>query len=48
MALSPKLFLQQLIKEGLLDQPTADRYEIDSVQKNQPIDLYLLQSTSVK
>src|SRR3989338_6828693 len=48
MTLSPKQFLEKLIKEGAIDQPTADKYEIESLQKNKPIDVYLLEETDVK
>lgn len=48
MTLSPKQFLERLIKEGAIDQPTADKYEIESLQKNKPIDTYLLEETDVK
>ncbi|MDO8497079.1 MAG: GspE/PulE family protein [bacterium] len=48
MTLSPKQFLEKLIKEGAIDQPTADKYEIESLQKNKPIDIYLLEETDVK
>ncbi|QQG43930.1 MAG: type II/IV secretion system protein [Candidatus Roizmanbacteria bacterium] len=48
MMISPKTFLSELVKGGILDQSSADRYEIDSIQKNLPIDNYLLQQTEIK
>ncbi len=48
MALAPKQFLQELIKSNIIDQPTADKYELDALQKNIPIDEYLLQLSTIK
>ncbi|NTU72945.1 type II/IV secretion system protein [Candidatus Roizmanbacteria bacterium] len=41
MSVSPKLFLEQLVKDGVINQVTADKYELESLQKNIPIDEYL-------
>ncbi|MCX7996892.1 MAG: GspE/PulE family protein [Patescibacteria group bacterium] len=43
MALSPKQFLAQLVTQKILDQQTADRYEVEILQKNIPVDEYLIQ-----
>lgn len=48
MALAPKQFLEILVKGKVVDQVTADKYELDALQKNLPIDQYLLQETSLK
>lgn len=47
MNLAPKKLLGQLIKNGIIDQKTADRYELDSLQKNMSIYDYLLSSTTI-
>lgn len=43
MALSPKQFLTQLVSQKVIDQATADKYEVEILQKNQAIDEYLIQ-----
>lgn len=48
MALAPKNFLQLFVKEGIIDQSAADKYEIESIQKNIPIDTYLIQESGIK
>jgi len=48
MNFTPKVLLAQLIKNGVIDQPTADHYELDSLQKNIPIYEYLLQNTTLQ
>lgn len=47
MNISPKKFLTILVNDRVISQQEADRYEIDSLQKNIPIDLYLLNYTKV-
>lgn len=47
MNISPKKFLTILVDDRVISQQEADRYEIDSLQKNIPIDLYLLNYTKV-
>lgn len=42
MILSPKLFLDELVKKNTISQQTADSYQVDALQKNLPIDVYLL------
>lgn len=42
MISSPKQFLSALVQAQLFDQATADKYEIQSLQKNIAIDDYLL------
>ena len=48
MSLSPKKFLNQLINKNIVDPTLAEKYEIDSLDKNMPIDEYLLQYTDIK
>ena len=43
MALSPKQFLTQLVSQKVIDPATADKYEVEILQKNQPVDEYLIQ-----
>ena len=43
MALSPKKFLTQLVSQKVIDPATADKYEVEILQKNQPVDEYLIQ-----
>lgn len=47
MGLPPKLFLSKLVEKNLIDQETANRYEIDSINKSDPIDKYLIQYSSI-
>lgn len=42
MALSPKQFLSQLVQQNAIDQSTADKYEVEILQKNMPVDQYLI------
>ncbi len=42
MALSPKQFLSQLVTQNIIDQSTADKYEVEILQKNMPVDQYLI------
>ncbi len=48
MNVSPKKLLTQLVHNGVIDQNTADTYELSSLQKNIPIMDYLSTSTSVE
>ncbi|MEO6509135.1 MAG: GspE/PulE family protein [Patescibacteria group bacterium] len=48
MLISPKQFLLELIKDGVISQDTADKYEIESLQKNLPIEEYLFLQDSIK
>lgn len=43
-----KPFLKILIKNQVISQEEAERYEIDCLQKNLPIDIYLLENTKIK
>lgn len=43
MALSPKQFLTQLVSQKVIEPATADKYEVEILQKNQPVDEYLIQ-----
>ncbi len=47
MNLAPKKLLGQLILNKVIDQQTADRYELESIQKNQGIYEYLLTNTPI-
>ncbi len=46
MALAPKTFLSSLVQAGVFDQQTADKYEVESLKQNIPIDEYLLNYTT--
>lgn len=48
MALAPKQFLQELVKSNIINQATADKYELEALQKNIPIDEYLLRLSTLK
>lgn len=43
MIASPKPILARLVQNGVLTNELAESYEIDSLRKNTPIDVYLLQ-----
>ncbi len=47
MNVAPKKLLAQLMKNSVVDQQSADRYELDSLQKNEDIYEYLLKHTSI-
>lgn len=47
MNVAPKKLLAQLMKNAVIDQQSADRYELDSLQKNEEIYDYLLKHTSI-
>ncbi len=47
MNVSPKKLLTQLVHNGVIDQSTADTYELNSLQKNMPIHDYLSTSTTL-
>lgn len=47
MLLSPKVFLNSLIQNGTIDQVVANKLEVESLQKNIPIDEYLLNYSSI-
>lgn len=47
MNVAPKKLLAQLMKNSVIDQQSADRYELDSLQKNEDIYDYLLKHTSI-
>lgn len=47
MTIPTKQFLDLLVSQGLLTADLAQKYEIDSLQKNVPIDDYLLQYSNV-
>ena len=47
MNIAPKQLLYQLVQDNIVDQQTADKFELASIQKNIPIYDYLLYSTTV-
>jgi type IV pilus assembly protein PilB len=47
MSIVPKDFLFRLVQRGILTQDQADRLEIESINKNVPIDRYLLQYSNL-
>lgn len=47
MTLPTKQFLDILVQEKIITQDLAQKYEIDSLQKNLPIDEYLVQNSEV-
>lgn len=47
MGIPPKTFLAQLVQDQTIDQATADKYEVDSLQKELQIDEYLLKHTDI-
>lgn len=47
MNLPTKAFLDNLVKTGVITSEAAAKYEVDSLQKNLPIDAYLLTFTKV-
>ncbi len=47
MDLNPKLLLNQLVKNGDIDQAEADRIEVESLKKNLDVRDYLYEFTSV-
>jgi len=48
MNLSPKQLLGQLIKNNIITQEEAEKYEVNSLQKNLPIYEYLAQYSEIK
>ncbi len=46
MPLAPKVFLSLLVQSGVFDQQTAEKYEVESLKQNIPIDEYLLNYTT--
>jgi len=48
MLLSPKQFLAELVKDGVITQEIAEKFELESLQKNLPIEEYLFQQPSIK
>src|SRR5438105_11503973 len=42
MLQSPKQFLTELVKDTIITQENADKYEIESLQQNKPIEEFLL------
>jgi type IV pilus assembly protein PilB len=48
MNISPKQLLGQLVKNGIVTQEEASKYEVGSLQKNVPIDQYLLKDAELK
>lgn len=48
MNFAPKLLLDILIQRGIISQEDASAYEVSSLQKNLPIDEYLITNTKLK
>ncbi len=48
MLLSPKQFLSELVNDKIISQEAAEKYEIESIQKNTPIEDYMLQQDGIK
>jgi type II secretory ATPase GspE/PulE/Tfp pilus assembly ATPase PilB-like protein len=48
MLIPPKKFLEGLVKDNVIDETTASKYEIESIQLNLPIEEFLLQQTNIK
>lgn len=48
MNIQTKPFLNALVKNGVITQEQAQRFEVDSLQKNLPIDQYLLKNTKLE
>jgi type IV pilus assembly protein PilB len=47
MLLSPKQFLSELVKDGTITQEKAEQYELESLQKNLPIEEFLFQQQDI-
>lgn len=47
MILSPKVFLNELVRMNIINQQQAQAYEVDSITKNSSIDQYLIQNARV-
>ncbi len=48
MLIPPKKFLEVLVKDGVIDETTASKYEIESIQMSLPVEEFLLQQTNIK
>jgi type II secretory ATPase GspE/PulE/Tfp pilus assembly ATPase PilB-like protein len=48
MAVSPKQFLDELVKQNYITQEQADTYEIEALQKNMNIEDYLFSESDLK
>jgi len=48
MTIPTKQFLSILVRNKIISQEEADHHEISSLEKNLPIDIYLLQNTKIK
>jgi len=47
MGITPKEFLRSLVSKGILSTQLAEKYELDSLKRDMPIDQYLLQYTNI-
>jgi len=47
MNIPPKLFIQTLVHDNVIDAEKGEKYEIDAVNKNIPIEEYLLNNTDI-
>ncbi len=48
MLVAPRAVLNVLVKDGVIDQETASKFELDSVKNDIPIDQYLFEKTDIK
>ncbi len=48
MLIPPKKFLEVLVRDGVIDETTASKYEIESIQMSLPVEEFLLQQTNIK
>ncbi|PIZ63336.1 type II secretion system protein GspE [Candidatus Roizmanbacteria bacterium CG_4_10_14_0_2_um_filter_39_13] len=47
MGITPKQFLSKLVEKNIITDEQASQYEVDSMKRDLPIDLYLLQYTTI-
>ena len=47
MTLPTKQFLESLIESKIITQEQAEKYEVDSLQKEMPIDEYLIENSDI-
>jgi len=47
MGITPKQFLSKLVEKNFITDEQASQYEVDSLKRDLPIDLYLLQYTTI-
>ena len=47
MGITPKQFLSKLVEKNIITDEQSSQYEVDSMKRDLPIDLYLLQYTTI-